>query len=231
MKRTYRYTWLLVSMIASFVVPVGLWYLSEKMLLFELVDEAYIYITVVCAFGFGLLGFIAGYYADKASLLELSDALTGMNARHILLDHLDRLVFNNTEYGEGFCLIFFDCDGLKKMNEKHGRKVGDHILSVVSTVIKKQITRQDIAGRYHDDKFILLCPQKERNECAGLAEKICKNVKKISRKKVDVDQPQTLTAAVYEPPPGLRASTGELLKLVKRMTEDGKNQGGDRVIS
>lgn len=55
-----------------------------------------------------------------------------------------------------FCLIIFDIDFFKKVNDKYGHYIGDCILKDLSLLISKEIPKDDIMGRFGGEEFLIL---------------------------------------------------------------------------
>lgn len=56
------------------------------------------------------------------------------------------------------CLIMFDLDHFKDVNDMHGHEVGNAVLKHVAALVKKTVRRLDIPCRYGGEEFTIILP-------------------------------------------------------------------------
>lgn len=78
------------------------------------------------------------------------DALTGLRNRHGLEGVLHRA------QREGACLLFFDLDDFKRINDEAGHAAGDHCLSAVATALRRHFREDDEILRFAGDEFLVI---------------------------------------------------------------------------
>jgi diguanylate cyclase (GGDEF)-like protein len=78
------------------------------------------------------------------------DALTGLRNRHGLEDVLHRA------QREGACLLFFDLDDFKRINDEAGHAAGDHCLSAVAAALRRHFREDDEILRFAGDEFLVI---------------------------------------------------------------------------
>ena len=91
---------------------------------------------------------------NEAELIRLAtiDQLTGlMNRREFHRRLSDDLIHPRTQVA----VLFVDLDGFKRINDDHGHKVGDHVLSIVGRRLSACVRSVDIACRYGGDEFTI----------------------------------------------------------------------------
>ena len=150
--------------------------------------DAFEYIAFFIPAVFMGFGFLLGLMVDKfneqkkrmegmnSSLREQSfvDELTGQyNRRHILME-LDKELERARRYKHTFAGIMIDVDDFKKINDKHGHLMGDHILKEVTQVFGRCIRTIDVLGRYGGDEFMILLPEATADTAQRVAERIKK---------------------------------------------------------
>src|SRR4051794_6014392 len=89
-----------------------------------------------------------GDLAEAVGRLEAvahTDDLTGLRNRRSWIDHVSR----ELAAGRAGALLICDLDGLKHVNERHGHRAGDVLLSEVARVL----ARHGVAGRLGGDEF------------------------------------------------------------------------------
>jgi two-component system cell cycle response regulator len=100
---------------------------------------------------------------------SLKDELTGAYNRKKIDKIIDEL--NNKE----ICLIIFDIDNFKKINDTYGHLKGDEVLQKLSNEVKKHLRSDDIFVRWGGEEFIVLLKNSTLKNAQKIAEKL-KNV-------------------------------------------------------
>src|SRR5262249_22545767 len=75
-------------------------------------------------------------------------------------------------YGTPFTCLMIDIDNFKQINDTMGHPFGDQVLRVISHILKEQVRRVDIVGRYGGEEFLLLMPQTTSKEVLPVADRI-----------------------------------------------------------
>ncbi|QCI28165.1 diguanylate cyclase [Caminibacter pacificus] len=100
------------------------------------------------------------------------DSLTGIfNRKHI--DYmLQKEVEEAKRYANPLSIIFCDIDHFKDINDKFGHKVGDIVLEELARIMKQNIRKSDIIGRWGGEEFLIILPHTPLNEALRVAEKL-----------------------------------------------------------
>ncbi|WP_029520109.1 GGDEF domain-containing protein [Persephonella sp. IF05-L8] len=117
---------------------------------------------------------------DKLSNLAMTDTLTGLYNRYYLFKKLKEEIEKAKKYGRPLCVIIFDIDNFKQINDKYGHDVGDAVLSMVARVVKKNIRDTDIVGRLGGEEFVIICPETDIQNGYIIADKIRKSISQIN---------------------------------------------------
>ncbi len=91
---------------------------------------------------------------DRAVLRRLAyvDVLTGLSNRAYCQEQMVKM----EQSGEtNYALLFFDCNGLKEANDKHGHDMGDRYLQCVAHVLKDVFGSQRFCARWGGDEFVV----------------------------------------------------------------------------
>lgn len=96
---------------------------------------------------------------NQLSFLErthqaLTDPMTGLYNRLYLNEYLEMLIERSKRYNEKFCLVVFDIDNLKNINDQYGHLAGDHIIKTFATDLQKSVRRSDVLARFGGDEFV-----------------------------------------------------------------------------
>ncbi|MBE0508277.1 MAG: GGDEF domain-containing protein [Marinospirillum sp.] len=113
------------------------------------------------------------------------DSLTGLLNRGVLLQQLHELIRqrnvlieNNDEPASPICLLMFDLDRFKRINDTYGHSVGDLALQVFAQILRTELRKNDLAARYGGEEFIAVLPGTPKSDAAQVAERIrqqCEN--------------------------------------------------------
>ncbi|WP_153920463.1 MULTISPECIES: diguanylate cyclase [unclassified Pseudomonas] len=95
--------------------------------------------------------------AHEAYQMAFRDELTGLPGRRALNERLRRL-------GRNYVLAMTDVDHFKKFNDTYGHDVGDQVLRLVASRLRK-VGGGGKAYRYGGEEFTILFPGKSVDEC------------------------------------------------------------------
>jgi len=158
------------------------------------------------------------------------DSLTGLFTRRhfdIRIDDMFRLA---RRYGTPFSLILLDLDHFKQVNDTHGHRAGDHVLSESAEVITSVIRDCDSAFRYGGEEFAVLLPETNAEQAHHIAERLRKAIKSHKTKVDEASVSVTLSLGVAEYHPDL-ANHGELIALTDKALYAAKQGGRDRTVA
>ncbi len=93
----------------------------------------------------------------EAELLATLDPLTGVANRR----ELDRELAARVAAQHEFCVLLFDLDGFKAVNDQYGHLCGDEVLKQLAARLGGQVRARDFVCRWGGDEFvaILACEQ------------------------------------------------------------------------
>jgi diguanylate cyclase len=106
------------------------------------------------------------------SALSRTDSLTGL-LNHGSWKDLLHLKFHKCQQQQSHATIaLIDIDHFKQINDTHGHIVGDAVLRQLSLEIRRNLRKNDLAGRYGGDEFCVILPQMPLEEAARVMERI-----------------------------------------------------------
>lgn len=153
-----------------------------------------------------------------------TDALTGLsNRRHFEVEARRQLEFL-ARYGSYACLIVFDIDGFKTINDVLGHQTGDEAIKKVGTAIKERIRATDAAGRLGGDEFAILFPEAGPHQAELLAEAL---VDAIASQRVSVTRLLSASIGVAIWKAGDPPDLGALLADADAAMYEAKRAGGN----
>lgn len=95
--------------------------------------------------------------------LAMIDIATGAGSRSAWYNFLDTYEDNETCTDE-YCLIMFDMNNLKKINDTYGHQTGDKVLAAFYNCLSKAFNSDGKIYRVGGDEFICLCTKSSRQK-------------------------------------------------------------------
>jgi diguanylate cyclase (GGDEF)-like protein/PAS domain S-box-containing protein len=110
--------------------------------------------------------------AAEARLRHMADhdALTGLFNRRRFEEELERHIAHGARYGMSGALLMLDLDDFKQINDGHGHREGDRVLTAVAGVLRNRLRASDIVARFGGDEFAVLMPVGGAPEAEELAD-------------------------------------------------------------
>jgi diguanylate cyclase (GGDEF)-like protein/PAS domain S-box-containing protein len=93
---------------------------------------------------------------DMIRHLALYDALTDLPNRQLLMERLQKALFESARSGQHGALMFIDLDNFKILNDTLGHHVGDQLLQLVGARLKKSVRKTDTVARLGGDEFVVM---------------------------------------------------------------------------
>jgi diguanylate cyclase (GGDEF)-like protein len=107
--------------------------------------------------------------AKISKLVERREALLVEQAERDPVTELpNRAAFNRKlrdeierarRYDREFCLVLFDVDRFKSVNDRFGHPAGDQTLAEIARMLKSSLRQSDAVFRYGGDEFAAICPE------------------------------------------------------------------------
>ncbi len=155
-----------------------------------------------------------------------TDALTHIANRFKFDMILEQQIEMSKRYNHSFCLILFDIDDFKQVNDIHGHQAGDNILVELSSLVKNSMRKSDTFARWGGEEFAIILPQSRLKTAVKIAEKLCL---KIAYHTFEEDLKITCSFGVHE-----YKKSYDMQALLKQTDEKlyiAKHRGKDQVRS
>ena len=151
----------------------------------QLIDFALVYqfamtITAACVWFAMTIPTLMAQNAELTARVA-RDGLTKAASRGHFVQRLEYKL-QSSQSKTPCCLIIFDFDYFKQINDVHGHIVGDRVLVSVTNYVNQQLRENDIMGRFGGDEFMIMLPETEFSEAQAVAKRLCSG---ISQLKID----------------------------------------------
>ncbi len=107
----------------------------------------------------------------------LSDPLTGLPNRALLIDRLNQALDRSRRSGSRVAVLFIDLDRFKHVNDSLGHAVGDELLCVVANRIRDAVRDADTTARLGGDEFVVVLDNMSELDAAHAAQRILVRVR------------------------------------------------------
>lgn len=116
--------------------------------------------------------------AQQAILERMAyqDPLTGLPNRRFLDQVVKAELKRMERKGSESCLIMFDLDEFKRINDTYGHPVGDRVLCDLSNLLQASMRGSDILVRLGGEEFIILAANTSLREAGKLAERLRRQI-------------------------------------------------------
>ena len=114
---------------------------------------------------------------DVIAQMYVEDLSTGLYNRN----QCNELLQNEDVIREQTCLMIFDLNGLKKVNDTFGHEAGNTLIRCFAKLLQQQMPEQAFLGRYGGDEFIAIIKNCDRSMVCGLLAKIADAAKQYNQ--------------------------------------------------
>jgi diguanylate cyclase (GGDEF)-like protein len=109
---------------------------------------------------------------QQMSELAVTDNLTGLANRRGFFELAEKEVDRAHRYKRALCVVMFDIDDFKKVNDSHGHLIGDQVLRVLASTVRKATRTTDTVCRFGGDEFLILMPESGADQAMATAERL-----------------------------------------------------------
>ena len=104
--------------------------------------------------------------------LSRIDGLTGISNRVHFLEQAEAALAYARKSQQDVCVVLFDLDHFKSINDRFGHASGDFVLKRTATLCAEYLRRSDTFGRFGGEEFSLLLPGCRIEEAREQAEQL-----------------------------------------------------------
>jgi diguanylate cyclase (GGDEF)-like protein len=107
---------------------------------------------------------------EKLEHLAKTDPLTGLYNRRHFFNVAEIEIAEAVRRQSSLCIILFDIDHFKAINDTYGHQVGDLVLQSLATCCKQPLRDRDLIARYGGEEFIILLPDTDSTQACRIGE-------------------------------------------------------------
>ncbi|GGB72001.1 GGDEF domain-containing protein [Shewanella inventionis] len=115
---------------------------------------------------------LASDLAEEMKQLAMTDLLTNCLNRRGFYIHAKQHMLDLKKLGQHGCLIYWDIDKFKAINDQYGHAGGDEVLISISHLIKQHVKKDDLIGRMGGEEFVILIGRSSYEEAQNVAERL-----------------------------------------------------------
>ncbi len=168
---------------------------------------------------------------SSAVELAVTDPLTGLHNRRYLDAHLASAVTRAVTTQKPVCVLVFDIDHFKGINDTHGHDAGDDVLTDFAERMRRGVRGIDLVARYGGEEFMLVMPETDSEFARQVAERLRSDVEKVPfTTRSGAQIPVTVSIGLAE----WRGVSDTAEALVKRADDalySAKRSGRNRVVA
>lgn len=119
---------------------------------------------------------VEAQYHEEIYRMTIIDGLTQIYNKRYLYEALERELIRGRRHERELCILMFDIDHFKRINDVHGHLAGDYVLKEVARVVQARIRRDEVFARYGGEEFAIILPETPISGATALAETLRQKV-------------------------------------------------------
>jgi len=155
------------------------------------------------------------------------DPLTGMINRRVLMRRLTTEIAHRKEDGSTFCILMFDLDRFKRVNDHYGHLIGDKVLKTIAEILQQGLREHDIVARFGGEEFVAVLPGFRSEAAMAVAERIranCRDTYVIAPNGDRIQLSTSVGVTEYEAGEAIEATLNRADESLYKAKELGRNR-------
>ena len=160
--------------------------------------------------------------------LSTKDGLTGLFNRRYFDIHIKQMSEKVKDSGRKLCMMMFDMDHFKKVNDTYGHPAGDAVLKQLAETLISNFRVTDLISRYGGEEFVVLLSDIDIENAMKVAEKTRSAIEAVDFVIPDHDTPLKETTSIglaaYNPEESVEHFITRVDKALYKAKEAGRNK-------
>lgn len=183
-----------------------------------------------CIYRFLTGGNVETEYHEEIYRLTIIDGLTQIYNKRYLLEFLDRELARSARYRRPMCLVMFDLDHFKAINDQLGHLGGDFTLREMAACIKQNIRKEELFARYGGEEFGVVLVETNQEGGVEMAERMRDLIEKHVFTYEGKPFHLTISLGVASTTGEAPLTTAELIRQADERLYQAKRDGRNRVV-
>ena len=171
---------------------------------------------------------------------SIVDGLTKVFVRRHFYERFQEELIRAFRYQFSLSVLMVDVDHFKSYNDKFGHLIGDRTLREVAQVIRDNVRRVDVIGRYGGEEFVVVTPEIKKSEALELAERIRSAIARRSLHLYDEETHVTVSIGLSSFPEDItkkgitefsESFLQHLIQMADKALYRAKEEGRNRVVA
>jgi len=167
---------------------------------------------------------------QKVEKLEIKDALTGLYNTAFIRSRLHEEIKRAVAYQRPCSFILLNIDNFKQYRNVFGALTAEATLKKIANLIKDSVSDIDRVGRFGDNEYAIILPERNKRQAAEIAENIRKKIGLAFSEEPDANKRLTISGGLSENPlDGIDAD--EIIKKAEDSLILAKNKGKNKIAT
>ncbi len=137
-------------------------------------------------------------HLEETKQQAFTDVLTSLPNRHAYEVRLAEELARCRRYNTDLCMVVWDVDKFKVINDSYGHAAGDRVLKVIADTLSSCIRETDFLARFGGEEFVLLLPGTDLDATKLVAEKLRETVSETPFHFRDTDVSVTVSGGIAQ---------------------------------
>jgi diguanylate cyclase (GGDEF)-like protein len=149
------------------------------------------FMSVTSVMTMALAALASEYAVAEAQLREMvvTDPLTALPNYRRLIEVLGQEIVRSNRSQNPFAVVFFDMDGLKRINDELGHLIGSRAVCRFAETLRASCRGSDTAARYGGDEFVVILPETDGDGARAVIRRVDERLAE------DPDKPELTVSA------------------------------------
>ena len=163
--------------------------------------------------------------------LSTKDGLTGLFNRRYFDIHIQQMAEKSVETNQKMCMMMFDMDHFKEVNDTYGHPAGDAVLKTLSSTLKSSFRVTDLISRYGGEEFVVLLNNIDLDKGLKIAEKVRAAIENTDFVIPDHEEPLKKTTSIGIAEYNSEETIEDFISRVDKALYEAKETGRNKVVS